>query len=42
MGHNKAKRSYVWQYEDDNKQTKTVAVLEIPPVDSRQSAVRLR
>ena len=41
MGHSKARRVYAWQYEDDDKQTKTVAVLEIPPVDSPQSAVKV-
>jgi hypothetical protein len=39
--HSKAKRVYAWQYEDDDKQTKTVTVLEIPPVDSAQPAVRV-
>ena len=41
MGHSKAKRAYAWQYEDDDKQIKTVAVLEIPPVDSPESAVKV-
>lgn len=41
MGHSKAKRVYAWQYEDDDKQTKTVAVLEIPPVDSPENAVKV-
>jgi hypothetical protein len=41
MGHSKAKRVYAWQYQDDDKQTKTVAVLEIPPVDSPQTAVKV-
>lgn len=40
IGHPKAKRAYVWQYEDDDKRTKTVTVLEIPPVDSAQTAVK--
>jgi hypothetical protein len=40
VGHTKAKRVYAWQYDDDDKQTKTVAVLEIPPVDSPQTAVK--
>lgn len=40
LGHTKAKRAYVWQYEDGD-QTKTVAVLEIPPVDSPQTAVKV-
>jgi hypothetical protein len=41
IGHPKAKRAYVWQYEDDDKKTKTVTVLEIPPVDSAESAVKV-
>jgi hypothetical protein len=39
VGHEKAKRAYAWSYHDGN-QNKTVAVLEIPPVDSPQSAVK--
>src|SRR5438067_1254916 len=41
IGHPRAKRVYAWQYEDDDGQTKTVTVLEIPPVDSPQSAVKV-
>lgn len=41
MGQSKAKRVYAWQYEDDDKQTKTVAVLEIPPVDSADTVVKV-
>jgi hypothetical protein len=41
MGHSQAKRVYAWQYEDDDKQAKTVAVLENPPVDSPQTAVKV-
>ena len=40
-GHNKAKRVYAWQYQDDDNRTKTVTVLEIPPVDSAQTAVKV-
>ena len=40
LGHEKAKRCYAWQYEDGTE-TKTVAVLEIPPVDSPESAVKV-
>jgi hypothetical protein len=40
LGHERAKRAYAWQYEDGNE-TKSVAVLEIPPVDSPQSAVQV-
>ncbi|MGA3169476.1 MAG: hypothetical protein ABSE62_00530 [Chthoniobacteraceae bacterium] len=39
-GHPKAKRCYAWSYEEDGK-TKTIAVLEIPPVDSAQMAVKV-
>ena|ERR1017187_6365505 len=41
IGNSKAKRVYAWQYKDDDKQIKTVAVLEIPPVDSPQTAVKV-
>jgi hypothetical protein len=41
MGHDKAKRVYAWQYQDDNNRTKTVTVLEIPPVNSPQTAVKV-
>src|SRR2546429_5698988 len=40
VGHPKAKRAYAWTYSDGN-QNKTIAVLEIPPVDSPQSAVKV-
>lgn len=40
LGHDRAKRAYAWQYEDGDE-TKSVAVLEIPPVDSPQSAVKV-
>src|SRR5437870_6301402 len=40
VGHLKAKRAYAWTYRDGD-QNKTVAVLEIPPVDSPQSAVKV-
>ena len=39
-GHPKAKRVYAWSHDTDYGQTRYVAVLEIPPVDSAQSAVR--
>jgi hypothetical protein len=41
IGHPKAKRAYVWRYQDDDNRTKTVTVLEIPPVDSAQTAVKV-
>jgi hypothetical protein len=40
VGHPKAKRAYAWTYRDGT-QNKTIAVLEIPPVDSPQSAVKV-
>ena len=40
VGHPKAKRAYAWSHRDAD-QNKTVAVLEIPPVDSPQSAVKV-
>ena len=40
IGHSKARRAYAWQYEE-GKETKTVAVLEIPPVYSAETAVKV-
>ena len=40
IGHAKAKRAYAWQYQE-GKETKTVSVLEIPPVNSPESAVKV-
>ncbi len=40
VGHRQAKRAYAWSYRDGN-QNKTFAVLEIPPVDSPESAVKV-
>ena len=40
IGHPKAKRAYAWQYEE-GKETKAVTVLEIPPADSPQTAVKV-
>jgi hypothetical protein len=40
VGHLKAKRAYAWSYRDGD-QNKTVTVLEIPPVNSPQSAVKV-
>lgn len=39
-GHPKAKRCYAWSYEEGGR-TQTVAVLEIPPVDSPKTAVKI-
>lgn len=40
--HPKAKRSYAWSHLDksEDDETRYVAVIEIPPVDSAQTAVR--
>jgi len=42
-GHPKAKRAYGWSHPDgaDNKTERFVAVLEIPPVDSPETAVKM-
>jgi hypothetical protein len=40
IGHRQARRAYAWSYREGN-QNKTVAVLEIPPVDSPESAVKV-
>ena len=40
IGHLQAKRAYAWSYRDGN-QNKTFAVLEIPPVDSPEIAVKV-
>ena len=39
-GHPKAKRCYAWTIEDGG-QLKTTAVLELSPVDSPQTAVKI-
>jgi hypothetical protein len=39
VGHGKAKRCYAWNFQD-GKETRYVTVLEIPPVESPQTAVR--
>ena len=42
-GHPKAKRAYGWSHKDGPKDQdeKFVTVLEIPPVDSAQAAVKV-
>ena len=42
-GHPKAERCYGWSHPEgkDNKGERFVAVLEIPPVDSPQTAVKM-
>jgi hypothetical protein len=39
-GHPKARRAYAWSHATDDKGKRFVAVLELPPVDSAQSAVK--
>jgi len=43
-GHPKAKRAYAWSHLDgkNDERTRFVAVLEIPPVDSPLTAVRVQ
>jgi hypothetical protein len=40
IGHAKAKRCYAWSYQDGGE-TKSTAVLELPPVDSPKSAIKV-
>ena len=42
VGHPKAKRAYAWSHLDGDKDqsTRYVAVLEIPPIESPETAVR--
>jgi hypothetical protein len=40
IGHPQATRAYAWSYRDGDK-IKSVTILEIPPVDSPQSAVKV-
>jgi len=42
-GHAKAKRAYAWSHLDGehDERTRFVAVLEIPPVESAETAVRV-
>jgi hypothetical protein len=39
-GHPKAKRCYAWSFADDDSEPRYVAVLELPPVISPNTAVR--
>ena len=39
-GHPKARRCYAWAYQDDDRNDRYTAVIELPPVDSAQTAVR--
>jgi hypothetical protein len=42
VGHPKAKRCYAWAHKEgeSDEHTRYIAVLEVPPVDSPQKAVR--
>ena len=40
IAHPKAKRAYAWSYRTGANQTRCFTVLEIPPVDSPQAAVK--
>ncbi len=40
IDHPKAKRCYAWSFQDGNH-TRSVAVLELPPVDSPETAVKI-
>jgi hypothetical protein len=40
FNHPKAQYCYAWSYQDE-KETKSVTILEIPPVDSPESAVKV-
>ena len=40
-GHKKATRCYAWGYEVKKDDWEIIAVLEIPPVDSPQAAVKV-
>jgi hypothetical protein len=44
LGHAKAKRAYAWSHLDGehDERTRFVAVLEIPPVESAETAVRVQ
>jgi hypothetical protein len=44
QGHPKAKRCYAWSHLDGphDERTRFVAVLEIPPVESAETAVRVQ
>ena len=39
-GHPVAKRAYAWSHDTDEGKKRYVAVLELPPVDSANSAVK--
>jgi len=41
INHPKAKKCYAWYYIDDDGKKQYTAVLEIPPVDSPETAVKV-
>jgi hypothetical protein len=41
FGHPVAKRCYAWPFKDDAGAEQTVTVLEIPPVNSPETAVKI-
>ena len=40
-GHPKAERAYAWSFDDDDGNPRYIAVLELAPVDSPSTAVRV-
>ena len=40
VAHPRAKRAYAWTYRDEDH-VRSIAVLEIPPIDSAHSAVKV-
>jgi len=40
MDHPQAKRCYAWSYQKDSGIDRTVAVLDLPPIDSAKTAVQ--
>ena len=40
-GHSKAKRCYAWYYTDESEEKQFTTVLEMPPVDSPETAVKI-
>jgi hypothetical protein len=40
IDHSRARRAYAWSYRGDNGETRRVAVLGVPPIDTPLDAVR--
>jgi hypothetical protein len=40
LDHPKARRCYAWTYRQQGDERKSVTVLELPPVDSAESAIK--